>query len=170
MKKNIADLINKQINLELFSAYLYLDFANFLMTRGLPGIAHWLRVQVMEERDHALLFLDYMHHNNEPVKLEAIEQPNIKVNGAMDIMKESLKHEEFITASINDIYEAALEAKDYRTKEFLDWFVKEQGEEEANFHGLIDKLNLLGENTQGLYILDQELAARVYAPPSLVIV
>lgn len=169
MKKNIAKLITKQINLELFSAYLYLDFANFLMVEGLPGIAHWLRVQVMEERDHALLFLDYLHHNNEPVELDAIAKPDVPVKGVMDIMKEALKHEEFITASINDIYEAALEAKDYRTKEFLDWFVKEQGEEESNFHGLIDKLNLLGENTQGLYILDQELAARVYAPPSLVI-
>ena len=169
MKKSVSDLINLQINRELFSAYLYLDFSNYLMEQGLPGTAHWLRIQVQEERDHALLFLDYMHHNNEPVKLEAIEKPAVKVSGLMDILKESLKHEEFITASIHDIYEVALKEKDYRTKEFLDWFVKEQGEEEANFHTLIDKVKLLGENTQGLYILDQELATRVYVAPDLVI-
>lgn len=169
MKKSVADLINKQINKELFSAYLYLDFASYLTEKGMPGFAHWLRIQVMEERDHALLFLDYMHHNNQQVQLEAIEKPNVKVEGAMDVLKESLKHEEFITASINDIYDEALKTKDFRTKEFLDWFVKEQGEEEANFNALIDKLNLAGLNTQGLYLLDQELAARVYTPPTLVV-
>ena len=87
----------------------------------------------------------------------------------MEILEASLAHEEFITASINDIYEVALREKDYRTKEFLDWFVKEQGEEEANVHDLIDNVNLLGEDSQGLYLLDRELAARVYAPPSLVV-
>ena len=75
MKKSVADLINKQINKELFSAYLYLDFASYLTEKGMPGFAHWLRIQVMEERDHALLFLDYMHHNNQQVQLEAIEKP-----------------------------------------------------------------------------------------------
>lgn len=167
MKKSVADLINKQINKELFSAYLYLDFANYLTEKGMPGFAHWLRIQVMEERDHAMLFLDYMHYNGQKVELEAIEKPDVKVESAMDILKESLKHEEFITASINDIYEEALKVKDYRTKGFLDWFVKEQGEEEANFNALIDQLNLAGDN--GLFMIDNQLASRQYAPPSLVI-
>ncbi len=169
MKKTVATLLNKQVNKELFSAYLYLEFNNILTDMGLQGFAHWLRIQVMEERDHALLFYDYLHHNNEKVALEAIEQPKTTVKTVMEILKASLEHEEFITASINDIYEVALKEKDYRTKEFLDWFVKEQGEEEANFHTLIDKVKILGEDTKGLYILDQELATRVYAPPSLTI-
>lgn len=169
MKKNITDLLSQQVNKELFSAYLYLEFHNILEDMGLQGFGNWFRIQVMEERDHGMLFYDYLHHNNEKVALEAIEKPVTKAKTVMEILKASLEHEEFITASINDIYEVALKEKDYRTKEFLDWFVKEQGEEENNFHTLISKVELLGGDAKGLYILDQELAGRVYAPPSLTI-
>ena len=169
MKRIISDMISRQINKELFSAYLYLEFNNILEDRGLHGFAHWLRIQVQEERDHALLFYDYLHHNNEKAALEAIEKPETTASTVMEILQASLAHEEFITASINDIYEVALREKDYRTKEFLDWFVKEQGEEESNFNNLIDQVNLLGGDTKGMFMLDRELAGRVYAPPSLVV-
>lgn len=169
MKQVISQMLSQQVNKELYSAYLYLEFNNILTDRGLQGFAHWFMIQVQEERDHAMLFFEYLHHNNEKVALEAIEKPETSASTIMEILKASLAHEEFITASINDIYEVALREKDYRTKEFLDWFVKEQGEEEANVHTLIDKVKLLGEDPKGLYILDQELATRVYAPPSLTI-
>lgn len=162
-------MLSHQINKELFSAYLYLEFNNILQDKGLKGFAHWFMVQAQEERDHAMLFYEYLHHNNQKATLNPIEKPETTVSTVMEILEASLAHEEFITASINDIYEVALREKDYRTKEFLDWFVKEQGEEEANVHDLIDNVNLLGEDSQGLYLLDRELAARVYAPPSLVV-
>ena len=169
MKKNIAKMLSNQVNMELFSAYLYLEFSNWLMDQGLTGFAHWYRVQAMEERDHAMLIYDYLHHNNETVDLAAIEQPTTDAKGVMDILKAGLEHEELITNSINDIYEAALKEKDYRTKEFLDWFVKEQGEEEANANDLIDRATILGDDRKALYIMNGELATRAYAPPSLTI-
>ena len=169
MKKNIAKMLSNQVNMELFSAYLYLEFNNWLMDQGLTSFAHWYRVQAMEERDHAMLIYDYLHHNNETVDLAAIEQPTTDAKGVMDILKAGLEHEELITNSINDIYEAALKEKDYRTKEFLDWFVKEQGEEEKSADNLVEKFKLFGTDAKSLYMLDNELAGRVYAPPSLVL-
>lgn len=169
MNKKIADMINAQINKELFSAYLYLDFSNFFAAKGLLGLAHWYRVQVQEERDHALLFYDYLHHNNQKVVLEAVQKPETPYKSPLEVVKAALAHEEFITSSINDIYAEALAAKDYRTAQFLDWFVKEQGEEEANANDLINKLELFGTDPKALYLLDNELAARVYSPPTLVI-
>lgn len=169
MKSLISDMLSRQVNKELFSAYLYLEFHNILEDRGLTGFAHWFMIQVQEERDHGMLFYEYLHHNNQKVDLQAIEKPETTVSTVMEILQASLAHEEFITASINDIYEVALREKDYRTKEFLDWFVKEQGEEEANFNLLIDKVKLLGEDNKGIYMLDQELASRVYTPPSLTV-
>ncbi len=169
MKKNIAKMLNDQVNKELFSAYLYLEFNNWLMDQGFTGFAHWYRIQAMEERDHAMLIYDYLHHNNETVDLQAIEQPNTEAQSVLDILKAGLEHEEYITASIHDIYEVALKEKDYRTKEFLDWFVKEQGEEEANANDLIDRATILGDDRKALYIMNGELATRAYAPPSLTI-
>lgn len=169
MKKPIVDLMNKQINKELFSSYLYLDFSNYLQDKGLPGFANWFRIQAQEELAHAMLFYDYLHHNNQAATLEAVEKPAVKLGSIMDVLQESLKHEEFITASINDIYAEALKQKDFRATQFLDWFTREQGEEEANVHDLIDKLTMLGEDKQALYVMNQELATRTFVAPSLVI-
>ena len=169
MKTSVVNLINQQINKEFFSAYLYLEFSNYLIIKGLTGFGHWYRIQAMEERDHAMLFFDYLHHNNTAVVLEKLDKPVAKLDGVTDVLKEGLKHEEYITASINDIYAEALKEKDFRTTQFLDWFVKEQGEEEANAQALIDKVQLLGDNKQAMYILNTELQARVYNPPTLVV-
>ena len=169
LSKKTTKMLNEQVNKELFSAYLYLDFSNYLNTIGLLGYAHWYRIQAQEERDHALLIYDYLHMNNADVVLEAIAKPDFKASKLMDVLKEGLKHEEYITASIHDIYAAAHGEKDYRTVQFLDWFVKEQGEEEANAHELIQKTETVGTDAKGLYMLDNELGARVYAPPSLVL-
>lgn len=169
MKANISEMLSQQVNKEFYSAYLYLEFQNILNDRGLQGFANWYMVQAQEERDHAMLFYAYLQHNNQKVALEAIEKPEAGASTVLEILEAALAHEEYITASINDIYEAALNEKDYRTKEFLDWFVKEQGEEESNAQTLIDKVKLLGGDPKNLYLLDQELAARVHTPPDLTI-
>lgn len=169
MKQKIPQMLNEQINKELFSAYLYLDFVNFFVQKGSMGFAHWYRVQAQEERDHAMLFYDYLHHNNENITLDAIEKPETTQQTSLDVVRAGLAHEEFITASIDDIYAAALAAKDFRTTQFLDWFVKEQGEEEANANDLVTKVELFGADPKSLYLLDAELGARVYAPPTLVV-
>ena len=146
----VTELINTQINKEFYSAYLYLDFANFYKSKGLDGFYNWYMVQTQEERDHAMLFLKYLQNNNAEIMLEAV-----------------LAHEEYVTGLINTIYDAAQSVKDFRTMQFLDWFIKEQGEEETNAHDLITKMELFGTDPKGLYMLDNELKARVYTAPSL---
>ncbi len=165
----VSDLLNSQINKEFYSAYLYLDFSNYFADQGLNGFANWYKVQAQEERDHALLFVQYLLNNNFRVELDAIGKPDIVYQDSMSPLKAGLAHEEFVTASINIIYEAAYQVKDFRTMQFLDWFVKEQGEEETNANDLIRKMELFGSDPKGLYLLDQELATRIYNPPSLVL-
>lgn len=164
---NVVKLLNEQVNKEFFSAYLYLDFANFYEAKGLEGFANWYKIQAQEERDHAMLFYQYLHNNNATVELEAIEKPNIAMNSLMDPLKAGLEHEEYVTDLINTIYAAAQKVNDYRTIQFLDWFVKEQGEEETNANNLITKMELFGGDAKGLYMLDAELKVRVYVAPSL---
>ncbi len=167
--EKVAGLLNNQIQKELYSAYLYLHFSNYYTEQGLDGFANWYKIQAQEERDHAMLFVQYMQNNDLPVTYEAIEKPDAVLKTNMDPLKAGLEHEQYVTALIHTIYEAAYEARDFRTMQFLDWFVKEQGEEETNAQELIKKMELFGTDGKGLYMLDQELGARVYAAPSLVL-
>lgn len=169
MDTKIADLINQQINKEFYSAYLYLEFSNYYEQAGLDGFANWYMIQAQEERDHAMLFYQYMHNNNQKVTLEAIEKPGKTFSNNMDPLKAGLEHEQYVTSLINNIYSAAFAAKDFRTMQFLDWFIKEQGEEETNANDLISKMELFGSDPKGLYMLNSELNARVYSAPSLVL-
>jgi len=169
MKTNVRDLLNQQINKEFYSAYLYLEFSNYFEDAGLEGFANWYMVQAQEERDHAMLFYKYLQNENQKVTLEAIDKPAKEITCHMDVLKAGLEHEEYVTSLINDIYAAAYEVKDFRTMQFLDWFVKEQGEEETNANDLITKMELFGSDPKSLYMLNQELAARVYTAPSLVL-
>ena len=167
--EKVMKLLNEQITKEFYSAYLYLHFANYYEEQGLKGFANWFTVQAQEERDHALLFVKYMQNNDIKVTFEAIAKPDTVLVQHMDALKESLTHEQFVTASIHTIYEAAYEAKDFRTMQFLDWFVKEQAEEEMNSTDNIKKMELFGTDSKGLYMLDQEMGTRMYTPPSLVL-
>lgn len=165
--KKVAELLNTQINKELYSAYLYLDFANYYTEQGLDGFANWYTIQAQEERDHAMLFVKYMHNNGLKVTYEAIDKPDKVFKSTMDPLKAGLEHEQYVTSLINDIYGAAYSVKDFRTMQFLDWFVKEQGEEETNADTLVKKMELFGSDAKSLYMLDSELGARVYSAPSL---
>ena len=169
MDAKVSALLNTQINKELYSAYLYLDMANFYKSKGLDGFSNWFEIQAQEERDHAMLMYQYLHNNGETVTLEAIDKPGLTYNDLMDPLNEALKHEKYVTSLIHTIYLAAKEADDFRTMQFLDWFVKEQGEEEQNASDNINKMTLFGSDARALYMLNQELAARVYSAPSLVL-
>ncbi len=163
----VANLINEQINKELYSAYLYLDFSIYYEDQGLGGFANWYMIQAQEERDHAMLMLQYLQNNGEKVTLEAVAKPDKELKSLMDPLKMGLEHERYVTGLINDIYAAAYNVKDFRTMQFLDWFVKEQCEEEKTADDMIKKMELFGNDSKGLYSLDSEFAARVYTAPSL---
>lgn len=167
MNEKVAKLINEQITHEFYSAYLYLDFANFYAEKGLDGFENWYRVQAQEEQAHAMLFYQYLHNNGEKVTLGAIKQPDKVLESLMDPLRAGLEHEKLVTSLINVIYAQAFEVRDYRTMQVLDWFVKEQGEEEKNASDMITKMELFGGDAKGLYMLNSELKARVYAAPSL---
>ena len=169
MDKKVHELLNAQINKELYSAYLYLEFSNRFKAASLDGFANWYMIQAQEERDHAMLFYTYLQNENETVTLDAVAKPEVDAPTHMDILKAGLAHEKYVTSLINDIYAAAYDVRDFRTMQFLDWFVKEQGEEETNANDLISKMELFGSDPRSLYLLNQELAARIYSAPSLVL-
>ena len=167
MNEKIAALLNDQINKEFYSAYLYLDMANYYDSLDLDGYANYYRIQAQEERDHALLFMKYMQNNGLKVTLEAIGKPDQTFDSILAPLEVAAEHERYVTALINNIYHECHEDKDYRTMKFLDWFVDEQMEEEDNADSMISRYKLFGTDPKGLYLLDQEYAARVYTAPSL---
>ena len=167
LDSKVVQLLNQQVNKEFYSAYLYLDFSNYFIDKELNGFGNWYRIQAQEERDHAMLFVQYLQNNGEKVTLDAIDKPSVELTDDMTVLKEGLKHEVYVTSLIHAIYEAAYAVKDFRTMQFLDWFVKEQGEEETNANDLISKMELFGSDPKSLYMLNQELATRVYSAPSL---
>lgn len=166
LENKIADLINAQVNKELYSAYLYLAFANYYEDEGLDGFAHWYEIQAQEERDHAFKMRRYLIDNGVSVTFDAIEKPETAFQSHLEPLEAGLKHEQYVTSLIHTIYNAAFEHKDYKTMQFLDWFVKEQVEEEKNAEDLIKKMKLFGCDSKGLYMLNQELLTRVYTAPA----
>lgn len=168
LQEKVVKLLNAQINKEFFSAYLYLDMANYYAKEGLSGFENWFVIQAQEERDHAMLFRQYLLNNGHEVKLEAIADPSRSYKNYKEPLEAALEHERYVTDSINKIYDAAVEVKDYRTRQFLDWFVKEQGEEEMNAEDNIRKFELAGDG-KGLFMVDQHFQGRVYTAPSLVL-
>ena len=169
MNDKIAFLLNQQINKEFYSAYLYLDMANFYDEMDLDGYSNYYMIQAQEERDHALLFMKYMQSIGLKVTLDAIDKPDKTFTTVLDPLEAAAEHERYVTALINDIYHACHEAKDYRTMKFLDWFVDEQREEEDSADTMISRYKLFGSDPKGLYALDQEYAGRIYTAPSLVL-
>ena len=165
----VTELLNSQVNKEFYSAYLYLDFANFYENTGLDGFANWYKIQAQEERDHAMLMMKYLQNNGEKVTLKAVDKPDKVLADKAQILEFGLEHEKYVTSLIHNIYAAAYDVRDFRTMQFLDWFVKEQGEEEMNAEDLIKKMELFGSDAKGLYMLNSELATRVYSAPSLVL-
>ena len=167
MNEKVVALLNDQINKELYSAYLYLDIANYYDELDLDGYANYYMIQAQEERDHALLFLKYMQNNGLKVTLEAIAKPDKTFDSVLSPMEVAAEHERYVTSLINNIYREAHADGDYRTMKFLDWFIDEQMEEENSADTMIGQYKLFGGSPQGLYQLNQEYAGRVYTAPSL---
>ena len=167
LNDKIANLINEQISKEFYSAYLYLEFANICEELGLDGFANWYTIQAQEERDHAMIFRNYLIDNGARVHLGALENPTKDFNNIADILDAGLGHEKFITASIETIYGEAFSLRDFKTMQFLDWFIKEQVEEEKNASDLIQKYDLFGKDSKGLYMLNQELNGRTYVQTAM---
>ncbi len=169
LDKKVVKLLNEQVVAEFYSAYLYLDFANYYIDESLDGFGNWYTIQAQEERDHAMLFIKYLQMNDEKVELDTIAKPDKVFTDRIDPLKAGLEHERLVTGLINNIYDAAYQVKDFRTMQFLDWFIKEQMEEEDNATTLISKYEMFGTDAKGLYMLDQELGQRIYSAPSLVL-
>jgi len=162
ISKRMVDELNKQINREMYSAYLYMSMSAYSEYLGLKGFANWFMVQYQEEMEHAMRFYHYINDQGEQVKLMAIEEPLSAFESPLDMFEKTLAHEQFITKSINDLVDIAIEEKDHATNIFLQWFVTEQIEEEANDNDIISRLQRIGDNGNGLLMLDKELGARIF--------
>ncbi|MBD3228382.1 MAG: ferritin [Candidatus Lokiarchaeota archaeon] len=166
INEKLEDAINKQINRELYSAYLYLSMAAWFETKGYSGFANWMQVQFEEETFHAMKFFNYINERGGRVKLMDIEAPPKDWESPLDAFKYTYEHETKVTALINNLMKIATEENDYAAISFLNWYVDEQVEEEANASELVEKLKMTGKNGSAIFMLDKELAARVFNPPA----
>ena len=154
-----------QINKELYSEYLYLSMKAYFLSLNLNGFANWMDVQVQEEHAHAMGMFDYVIERGGCVTLDAIEKPESKWDSPLDVFKAVLKHEEFVTSRINALMDVAEQERDRAATIFLNWYLKEQVEEEANVGGVLAQLELIGDDKSGLFALDKELGARTFVAP-----
>ncbi|TAL59813.1 MAG: ferritin [Bacteroidetes bacterium] len=155
LKKKIEDICNRQVEREGFSSNLYLAMASWAEINGFSGVAAWLYTQSEEERLHMLKFIKYINERGGKAIMPALKKPVTEYKSVEDIFKEVLKHEEFVTASINEIVALTLDEKDYNTHNFLQWFVFEQVEEEASVRMILDKVRLVGKNN--MYLFDRDI-------------
>lgn len=158
ISKKIEEAINRQIKIEEHSSRLYMAMASWCETNGYMGTASFLYKQSDEERIHMLKFIKFLNDRGGYAQLQALDLPNAQYTSILDIFKNSLKHEEFVTGSINDIYAITLDEKDYTTGNFLQWYINEQIEEESTVHHIIDKIHLVGDDKAGMFHIDKELA------------
>lgn len=168
IKEAVEKAIINQIKNEEHSSRLYLSMASWCQVKGYSGAASFLFKQADEERMHQLKFVHYLNDRNGYSKLLALDNPTAEYKSLLDVFEKVMAHEEFITASINDLYEITMNSKDYTTGNFLQWYINEQIEEERTMHGILDKMKLAGNEAGGLFHIDKELsalaAAKVVAP------
>jgi len=164
VSERIQNLLNDQLQKEFYSAYLYLSIEAYFASKNLNGFANWFRVQAQEERDHAMIFFNYITKVGGRVTLKQIDAPKTEFASIEEALKLTLEHEQFVTKSIYGIVDAALEERDHKTNAFLQWFVNEQVEEEENADSNIKKFELVKGDGRGIMMLDAELAQRVYTP------
>ncbi len=166
LSEKIADALNEQINKEMYSAYLYMAMSTHCANIGLKGFANWFMVQYHEEMLHAMKIYEFVLRRGNMVSLQKIDAPPSNFTTPLDMFEKTLEHEQFITASINDLMGLAISEKDHATQTFLQWYVNEQVEEEENDNDMIAQLKLIDDNPQGLMMLDRELAGRVATVPT----
>lgn len=167
MNQRILETINEQIKWELYSSYLYLSMSAWYDSIGLRGFANWERIQAMEERDHALKFYDYVLARGGVIELQSIDAPPSSWESPEKAFEFQYAHEQSVTAKINNLVEIALEERDHATYNMLQYFVDEQVEEEDNAHTVLEQLRMVSDEAGKsiLFMIDKDLAARVYNPP-----
>jgi len=158
--------LNEQINKEMYSAYLYLSMGAYFEAMNLMGFANWMKIQYQEEMFHATKMYDYVFERGGKVKFKAIDAPPSEWKSPLYVFEETLKHEQFVTQSINDLVYLAADLKDRATESFLQWYVDEQVEEESSADAIIQQLKLIGDQGAVLFMFDRELAQRTFTPPT----
>ncbi len=161
----MQDAFNQQINREYYSEYLYLSMAAYLEREGLTGFANFMRIQVQEERFHAMKFFDFVLERGGKIELLQVNQPKVDFESTLEIFSLAYEHEKYISKSINDLMDVAIAENDHASKSFLNWFIDEQVEEEASMDTLVNQLKLIGGQGHGMLMLDRELGQRVFTPP-----
>lgn len=166
LDEEMVSAINKQLNAELYSGYLYLSMAAYFESTDLSGFANWMRIQAQEELSHAMKFYDYLVQRGARVILTEIEAPPTQWDTNIAVFEHVYEHEQMVTGLINELVDLAIKLSDHATNNFLQWYVAEQVEEEESASGVLQKVKLAGEDSSGLLMLDQELGTRVFHPPA----
>lgn len=166
INSKVEAIINRQINAELYSAYLYLSMSSYFESLNLSGFANWMRVQFEEEQFHAFKFVDYLNERGGRVLLEAIEKPQIEWENVIEVFEQTLEHEKHVTSLLNEIAELAEVEKDRATRNLMVWFIDEQVEEEGSAEKILNELKWINGEGHGMLMLDREMATRVFTPPT----
>jgi ferritin len=166
LNKKIEKAFNEQMNAEMYSAYLYLSMGAYFQSVGMPGFASWMRVQAQEEMVHAMKFFDHINERGGRVTLKAIDGPPTEWDSAVAVFEHVYEHEQKVTGLISGLVNLAIEEKDHASRSFLQWFVDEQVEEEDSASTVLDRLKLIGDSGNGLFMMDGELGQRVFTPPA----
>lgn len=165
INEKLQAAFNDQINKEFFSEYLYLAMKVYFQEQNLQGFVNWFDVQVQEEHAHAMGMFNYLNERGGKIELEVIEKPIVEGNCPLTIFEHVLRHEEYVTSRINALMDVAEEVKDRAAMQFLNWYLKEQVEEEATVSGVLATLKLIGDDKKALLMLDKDLAARTFVAP-----
>ncbi len=160
LSENLSKLMINQINKELYSSYLYLSIANFYEEKGLKGFSNWFKKQAEEEKEHAEKFIEYLHDNNEHVTFESIEAPKNEFKDYKEPLSIQIAHEKYVTSLINALYRQALDDNDYRSLNFLNWFINEQAEEEKTAQDLLTTFEYFSQNIKDIYEFNECLGSR----------
>ncbi len=166
LSKKLHEAINAQINAEMWSAYLYLSMSVDAADKGNKGIANWFAIQFKEEQAHAQIFINYLNSRGCRVELKPIDAVKTSWETPLEAFKDTLEHEKKVTSLIHNLYEIAVEDKDYASQSMLKWFIDEQVEEEESAFEIIESLSKVGDNNLGLYMIDKDLATRVFTTPA----
>jgi len=162
IKEKMLNAINEQINAEQYSSLLYLSMSAYFANMGLPGFANWMYIQYQEEMTHANKFFKYVTERGGKVTLRAIEQMPVEFDGVIDVFEKTKAHEELVSGLINGLVDVAVAERDHAAQSFLQWFVNEQVEEEANVQEILDTLKLINGQGNGIFMLDREMRQRVF--------
>jgi ferritin len=166
INKKMEKALNAQVNAELYSAYLYLSMESYFKSLNLNGFANWMRVQTQEEVTHATKIYDFLNERGGRALLKAIEGPPTTWDSPLATFEAAYAHEQKVTSLINDLVDLAIKEKDHATNNFLQWFVNEQVEEEASADAIVQQLKIMADAPGGIFMLDRELAQRVFTPPT----